>query len=332
MSGEPSDSGSTHLNNLLLSQPLLESKPSVSSRTRSQVEVIDPLSAEIVSRYPSLSLEAGSSNSDGGEAERIDVSSNTDEGEKTINDLWLGGEQPFFSNDDVTEKNDNVGMPLVAKVERKPHVPAGFVPSCEDTDSSMNADRLARLKESCDPGCDLVVPTAGERCHRFGNFEPDQAIPNAVLSASFFKLGFSMPMHPFFVDMLNFYEIAPMQLSPNSFRVAACMYILYDQTFSVPLTPRELGYFYQLKGVGRKIGIFYLTSWNDRQGRCIKGNKRGMYDWMEMFLYCYDCEEVRKEWNLTPGKHPVPSFITGNLYLVDSLHSSYPLFTIYYLI
>lgn len=169
----------------------------------------------------------------------------------------------------------------MSEVERKPHVPVGFVPTYEDLDSSMNIDKLEKLLESCDPGCNLVVRSVGERCHKFDNFEPDQSIPSAVLSASFFKLGFSLPMHPFFIDLLIFYDITPMQLTPNSFRVEACMLIYYDQTFSVSLTARELGYFYQLKDVGRKVGIFYITTWKNRQGRCIKGNKRDMYDWLE---------------------------------------------------
>lgn len=300
VSGEPSDSGSTHLNDLLLSQPLLQSRPSVSSRTRSRVEVVNPLSAEIVNRYPGFLTEAGSSNSGGEEVERVDISSNTDEGERMIDELQLRGNRLSFSNDDAIEGEGDIELP--SEVERKPHVPASNVPACEGQDSTMNADRLARLLEICNPGCHLVLPCAGERCHRFDNFEADQSIPNAVVSASYFKLGFSFPMHPFFIDLLNFYEIAPMQLTPNSFRVAACMYILYDQAFSVALTARELGYFYQLKDVGRKVGVFYLTAWNNRQGKCIKGNKKGMYDWLEQFLYCYDCEGVNTEFNLTPGK------------------------------
>lgn len=268
------------------------------------MEVIDPLEAEIVSRYPKPSVEAGSSIHVEGHPDRVVLSSNTDEEE--------GSTDMFSTDKDSIGDKEQIAVGMIVQVERKLHVPVSFVPSCEDMDSSMNVDRLERLRELCNPGCNLVIPSGGERCHRFNNFEPDQSIPNAVLSASFFKLGFSLPLHPFFTDVLNFYDIAPMQLSPNSFRVAACMYILYDQTFSVPLTARELGYFYQLKDVGRKVGIFYLTSWNNRQGKCIKGNKRGMYDWLEMFLYCYDCEEVRKEWNLTPGKHSVSLHTTGS--------------------
>lgn len=75
-------------------------------------------------------------------------------------------------------------------------------PSCENLDSNMNAYRLEKLLESCTPGCLLVVPRVGERCHRFDSLAPGRAIPSTVLSASFFKLGFSLPLHPFFLELL----------------------------------------------------------------------------------------------------------------------------------
>lgn len=143
---------------------------------------------------------------------------------------------------------------------------------------------------------------AGETCHHFDSLKLGRAIPLTVLSQSYFKLGFSLSMHPFFHEILDFYNLAPMQLTPNSFRMAACMFILYDQAFSVKLIARELGHFYQMKDTGRKLGVFYLTVWNSKQGRCIKGNKIGMYDWQEQFLYCFDSEEIRKGFNLSPSK------------------------------
>lgn len=124
----------------------------------------------------------------------------------------------------------------------------------------------------------------------------------AVMSASFFKLGFSLPLHPFFVEILDYFELAPMQLTPNSFRVAAGMFILYSDHLNARLSARELNHFYQLKEAGRKVGVFYLNAWNNKVCKCLKGNKRGMYDWLELFLYCYECDEVRKEFNMSPSK------------------------------
>lgn len=53
----------------------------------------------------------------------------------------------------------------------------------ENIDTSMNGVKLANLTASYNPGCPLVIPAHGERCHRFDNFGHKQAIPWAVLSA-----------------------------------------------------------------------------------------------------------------------------------------------------
>lgn len=92
--------------------------------------------------------------------------------------------------------------------------------------------------------------------------------------------------------------------------MAICMYILYDSMFQVKLTARELGFFYQLKETGKTTGFFYLTTWNIHQGKCIKGNKKGMSGWHKQFLYCYDCPEYRKEFNPYPDM-PVQTILVG---------------------
>ncbi|KAK1398909.1 hypothetical protein POM88_008772 [Heracleum sosnowskyi] len=64
----------------------------------------------------------------------------------------------------------------------------GIIPACEELDTSMNANILKLLLQKHRPSCRLVIPSPGERCHRFDNFEPDQAIPSAVFSATVFRM------------------------------------------------------------------------------------------------------------------------------------------------
>ena len=175
--------------------------------------------------------------------------------------------------------------------------------SCEDVDSAMNPSKLSKLLEFCNPGCRLVIPQVGERCHRFDSFEPDQLEPEAVLSAAFFRVGVSLPLHPFLTELLNFYQLAPLQLTPNSYRMAIGTYILYANEFSTTLTVPEFHYFYQLKETGKSVGSYYLTAWGNLQGRCIKGSKKEMSGWQKHFLYCYDCQSYRKEFNTSPSKY-----------------------------
>lgn len=73
-----------------------------------------------------------------------------------------------------------------------------IVPFCEKTDSIMTTAKLEKLFEECPrPPCTIVIPEPGERAHMFDVKNPDRGIPNAVISAAFLKVGFSVPLHPF---------------------------------------------------------------------------------------------------------------------------------------
>lgn len=124
-----------------------------------------------------------------------------------------------------------------------------------------------------------MIPEPGERAHRFDVRTPELGVPYAVISAAFLKVGFFTPIHPFLREVLDFYELAPMQLTPNSYRLAISTYILYSSKFTAPLSAPELGYFIILKDTGRSSGCFYLTSWPCHQGQCIKGIKQNFEQW-----------------------------------------------------
>lgn len=261
----------------------------VSGRTRSKVKILDPTTAQIsVKTYPF----------DSSPFTPTPVSSDSPESEEEIHSLGhLSPTAVPFNDQSENSENQDEATPVKVLNATTPQL------SCANTRTSMTAQKLENLLEACNPGCSLVVPQPEERCHDFSNFEPDQAIPCAVFSAQFFRLGLSLPLHPFIVDILNTYKLAPLQLTPNSYRMAICMYILYDSLFQVKLTARELGFFYQLKETGKTSGFYYLTTWNIHIGKCIKGNKQGMSGWHKQFLYCYDCPSYRTDFNHDP---PMP--------------------------
>ena len=62
-----------------------------------------------------------------------------------------------------------------------------------------------------------------------------------MLSAQFLRLGISLPLRPFILEILDFYEVAPMQLTHNSYRMAVCLYIIYDIYHGVKTSTLELG-------------------------------------------------------------------------------------------
>lgn len=103
----------------------------------------------------------------------------------------------------------------------------------------------------------MAIPKVGERCHQFGIDEPHQVILDVVLAASF-KLGFSLPMHPFFLEVLGYFDLALIQLTSNSYRMSACIYVLYSEQLKPQLSPRKLCYLYELKDVVGSSGYSTL--------------------------------------------------------------------------
>ena len=79
--------------------------------------------------------------------------------------------------------------------------------ACENLDSIMTPVRLQSLLESCNRGCTLVIPQPGERRHCFDSLRLETAIPNVVMSSQFFKLGISLPLHPFILKIMDFFFI-----------------------------------------------------------------------------------------------------------------------------
>lgn len=203
VSGAPSFDGGSQTPGPI-SRPSSILKPSVSCRTHSKIVVVDPLEATIAPRCSnsppkSIFFDRALNNPN-----LVDVNSATEDDEvmsplepiSRVEDdanIPLVGEQPFYDN---YEEDEDVEVTF-------------RVPYCENMDSSMNDERLEKLLETCYPGSRLVILKAGERCHRFDSLEIGFPIPYAVVLASFFKLGFSLPMHPFFLEILDFYRLAP---------------------------------------------------------------------------------------------------------------------------
>lgn len=162
----------------------------------------------------------------------------------------------------------------------------------------MSMSKLEKLYEECPhPTCTVVIPETGDGAHRFDVRILERGIPKAIISVTFFKAGVYTLLHPFMRDVLDFYELAPPQLTPNSYRLVIGMYVLYASKFTTFLIVRELGFFFKLKDTWKSSGCFYLSTWPCHQGQCIKGVKQNFEQWQELFLYCYDCLKVRHKFN-----------------------------------
>lgn len=108
-----------------------------------------------------------------------------------------------------------------------------------------------------------VVPLEEMRPHRFdiGNHR----IPRTVLTPRHVSLGVGAPLHDYFEKICKWFDIAPIQLSPKSYKLAAVLFILYqDKGYGAP-SMEELSYFLRL--TRSSLGYFFLVVQNQHNNK-----------------------------------------------------------------
>lgn len=81
------------------------------------------------------------------------------------------------------------------------------------------------------------------RPHVF-NFD-NLRIPQMVLSPKLLFLGVGAALHPYIKSILKLYNVAPIQLSPNFYKLAWSLFIMYhDLKLGVP-SMRKFSFFFQ---------------------------------------------------------------------------------------
>lgn len=98
---------------------------------------------------------------------------------------------------------------------------------------------------------------------------PDTRLPtpSMVLTNKLVEHGFRSPMHPFLREIVSYYQIAPVQLSPHSYRMISGLYIMYrEKGFPTP-TMVEISYFVGLRRNGNDLGFYYIALYPSHKKR-----------------------------------------------------------------
>lgn len=70
-------------------------------------------------------------------------------------------------------------------------------------------------------------------------------------------LGVGAPLHPYFKAILEWYDIALIQLSQNSYKLGIAMYILYHDERLTPPFMEEFSFFFSI--IKSAKGYFFLV-------------------------------------------------------------------------
>ena len=195
--------------------------------------------------------------------------------------------------------------------------------SCASLASDISKEEIMWLVEYFDVNARWMKPTPEMRIHRFnieGLYPPRMVITNRLV-----ELGFGNPMHPFLIEIFEYHRIAPIQLSPNSYRLAIGLYMMYINKGYEPPTMEELSYFVSLRQSGGDTGFYYYTIFTSHGKTGLSaGNPSNMKHWKKDFFYLYDVPRVRTKFNLNPceysfGFAPIPPCFLSWLILTSFL-------------
>ena len=121
------------------------------------------------------------------------------------------------------------------------------------TVSTLTSVKLANMLKAHQLLSDMkfIIPTRKER-----GSEPPEGL--VAFSDSIIKSSGVLPLHPFSVKVLNYFELAPLQLSPNSWVVLSCLYVLYKQVHSRGPSMSEVHHLYTLRANPTTPGFYQL--------------------------------------------------------------------------
>lgn len=133
-----------------------------------------------------------------------------------------------------------------------------------------------------------------------------------VFTPNLVVLGMGTPLHPYYRDIIKWYNVVPIQLSPNNFILVATLFILYhDLGFGDP-TMLEFSYFFSICKSDKDYFFFMVNKKHNKKGLS-KGKTSQIQRWKEPFFYIWNVERTKVIFNLEPSKD---AFYTVNFSLL----------------
>ena len=126
-------------------------------------------------------------------------------------------------------------------------------------------------------GTSVRLPCLGEKACNFAHRE-------VCFYEVDFLCGLHFPVHPFIMQLLNEFQITPVQLIPNAWRmIISCMSIWMSACDGEMITLNEFLFLYRLKTFTH-YGYFELLPW-DRKSRIVRGFPSSFWDWKSRYFF-----------------------------------------------
>ena len=129
------------------------------------------------------------------------------------------------------------------------------------------------------------------------------------MSEHILKAGGTIPLHPFFIAILNYFDLAPLQLAPNGWLTLSCLFIIFTKLFKRAPTATEVHFLYNLMPLPKSKGFYYLQKANN-EACLIEGLVSNSGSWKQDFFFVEGPLSVREDFRATPSKYPKHHFLS----------------------
>ena len=98
-------------------------------------------------------------------------------------------------------------------------------------------------------------------------------------------MGVRLPLHLFFLEILEYVQISPFQLHPNAWRQMIRMLVIYHQMGFQQPTAREFFYVFDIKSNPDEYGFYYASRYQHGGIRMVEGLISNVGNWKGRFFF-----------------------------------------------
>ena len=148
--------------------------------------------------------------------------------------------------------------------------------SCEDLQSALTVEESVRIARLYD--LEVVLPYKLERL-----YTPSDGY--MIVSDTYLKFGVRFPLHPFFVEVFEYFGLTLFQITPNGWTHMIGLFDLFAKHGMGPPTATKFAWFYSVKGIKNDEGFYYFAKRSAKGLQAITKIKESLGPWKESYFY-----------------------------------------------
>ncbi|KAK3033996.1 hypothetical protein RJ639_033281 [Escallonia herrerae] len=155
--------------------------------------------------------------------------------------------------------------------------------------SKLNSYDLKLLRERCE-----IPPIVKLRLPEEDEYANMATIDEIGVYWDMFINGFRVPLHPFFIRVLNIYGLAPGQFSPHAWRFMSFFHISMSKLGLRPRV-RVFRWFFTICTITKQVGWYFLSRHLKAEANLFPHPPSSNHNWKERFLFVKLPKSQRRE-------------------------------------